>query len=444
MGPPAPLPAQRPLWQRASNLAAAAALASFSFFGNPPAVGQLSANAPIHSLSPLSVGHIVPSPLGTRELSPVQGRWTGGPLVIHDNPETFSRPGILGSTIAAVPGRGDSRYDLPGEARLFSLANNRTGAAQIFSVVVKNTTDTPLSLSLRGTLYSKNITPSDQNIPVNYGQEGFRGPHAIAATSYLAAVPGQSGYLSRSATIPPGGLQVVATTQVAAGGEVFAMLDLVADDPSQTFAVASVASAQTLTRNDLAKIDQGQYPAAGISSDYAPAGENRLGRPNGVVAAGSTFEGGRTISLSAGQRTGDLIWATRFKNAGDTAEIGQIEPVLPNIEGVGPAATSADGSYGTRYRLNYTVENSGTTPLRVEVALTAPEHIGEVHRPLGGELTVPVRVDGVLRKVRVDARNEGRVVAVIEVPPGTQRPVSLELVNLGNTFPPAGIEFRAR
>lgn len=208
--------------------------------------------------------------------------------------------------------------------------------------------------------------------------------------------------------------------------------------------MASVASPQPLTSGELARVASGAYPAAGLPRDFAPAGPNALGRPNGVVVAGSTFEAARTVVLAPGQRTGELFMATRFKAAGARPDLATIEPALGNPHGVGPAATTSDGSYGARYRFRYTLENPGSTPLRVEVGLTAPSSGEGPHRPLGGELTLPVRVDGQVVPARVDARGEGRVLTVVEVPAGGRRVLSLELVNVGNIFPPAGIELRAR
>jgi hypothetical protein len=111
---------------------------------------------------------------------------------------------------------------------------------------------------------------------------------------------------------------------------------------------------------------------------------------------------------------------------------------------VGPQATISDGAYGARHRLRYQLDNPSDRARRVEVILTAPSSGDGPFRPLGGQLTLPVRVDGRIVEARVDARGEGRVLAVVEVAPGARRPLDLELVHVGNTFPPAGIELRVR
>lgn len=398
-----------------------------------------------HGAAALQPGAVMRDVLDTRALMPVQGVWRGPPLVVHDNPESFTTPGVLGSTIAPVPGRGDSTYDLPGGARTFTLAQNRTGRAQVYSTVVENTSSTPMVLSYSGTVYSKKVTPVDGQISPDYAASGgFRGPHAVAAYSALSAVPGKNGFVRGTLALAPGQTAVLHKVSLHPGGEVFSALDLSAQDPSQTFGVASVASPRALTADDLGRLSRGTYPAAGIPRDFAPAGPNALGRPNGVIVAGSTFEAARTVVLAPGQRTGELFLATRFKSAGERPDLAAIEPTLGNPGGVGPAARTSDGSYGARYRFRYTLENPGTKPLRVEVGLTAPSSGEGAHRPLGGELTLPVRVDGQVVRARVDGRGEGRVLAVVEVPAGGRRVVALELVNVGNIFPPAGIELRAR
>jgi hypothetical protein len=58
-------------------------------------------------------------------------------------------------------------------------------------------------------------------------------------------------------------------------------------------------------------------------------------------------------------------------------------------------------------------------------------------------LTLPVRMDGVQRNARVSARATGVVLGTVEVPPRSTRELSLQLTNLGNLFPPAGIELRS-
>lgn len=446
---PAPPRVELPVAVRGASARRGAPEPVLPSVGRPrPAATVAPVAAPrVHPLTegPLASRAVMRDVLGARALSPVQGVWSGPPLVVHDNPESFTTPGVLGSTIAPVPGRGDSSYDLPGGARVFALAHNRTGRAQVYSTVVRNTSSAPMVLEYSGTVYSKKVTPVDGTISADYAAGGgFRGPHAIAAHSELSAVPGKNGFVKGALPLSPGQTAVLHKVGLHPGGEVFSSLELRARDPSQTFGVASVASPQPLTSGELARVASGAYPAAGLPRDFAPAGPNALGRPNGVVVAGSTFEAARTVVLAPGQRMGELFMATRFKAAGARPDLATIEPALGNPHGVGPAATTSDGSYGARYRFRYTLENPGSTPLRVEVGLTAPSSGEGPHRPLGGELTLPVRVDGQVVPARVDARGEGRVLTVVEVPAGGRRVLSLELVNVGNIFPPAGIELRAR
>lgn len=122
---------------------------------------------PLSTEAPRALGQMITTPLSVFELAPVKGQWTGAPLVIHDNPETFSRPGVLGSTIAPVPGRGDGTYDFPGRAQVFALSNNRTGAPQRFSTIVANTSSSTITLDISGTVYSKGVTPTDGKISPN-------------------------------------------------------------------------------------------------------------------------------------------------------------------------------------------------------------------------------------------------------------------------------------
>lgn len=50
-----------------------------------------------------------------------------------------------------------------------------------------------------------------------------------------------------------------------------------------------------------------------------------------------------------------------------------------------------------------------------------------------------MNVDGRWRNVRVDARVEGVVVGVFTVAPGKSRTFAIDVVHMGNTFPPGAV-----
>ncbi len=398
------------------------------------------------------VGGVSPDVLRMDQLAPVSGALAGAPMAVADQPESFSRPGLLLSTIGPVEGRQDTVFDFPGEARLYGLSGNKTGRPVRNWVAVQNTSDTPLELTVRGTTYSKHVTRPTTISPDYNPEGGFVGPHAITGLSFLERVPGRNGYAEETFTIPPGETKLVRDVYQEAGGEVFHILDLEAKDPSQTFRIANGATASSPSASELDRLSEGA-PGAGIPENFYPAGENALGRPHGIVNGGQRFEGGRTLALEPGERAGELFLATRFKNAGSTAEVGRLDPT----GGVPPAAyahhpnvthprnpSESDGNYGTTYELEYTLENRTAEPLVYEVYLTAPRQGNELHRPGGGELTLPVRVNDEIHRARVNARGEGVMLGAFVVPPGGSVPVRLETTNQGNTFPPAGFEFRAR
>jgi len=402
----------------------------------PPAAPTGSARRP---------GAVSKQTLGTGALDPVKGRLRGPELMINDNPETFRSPGLIGSTIAPMKDRGDARHDFTGEMRYFGLAQNGTGRALKNSIVVKNLEDRALTFTLRGVVFGKNVTKTDGKIPKSYGTSGFRGPHAVAASSWLDEQPGKNGFVEKKVRVGAGELKVLNEQYHEAGDEIFTLVDITCEDPKAKFRIAAAESAASLNAKDLASIGNGSYPSAGQpdNKDYAVADKNRLGRPNGV-ASGSTFAGGRTISLSPGLRDGDLVLGTRFKHAGeDDKESARLTAVPGNKRGVGPAAKIDEGNYGMEYALSYQLQNRTSAPLTCEVLFTAPKsHAKEAHKPLGGELTIPMDVNGQRRNVRVDARGEGVVVGVYTVAPGKTQKVSIEFVHMGNTFPPAGFEFR--
>jgi peptidoglycan hydrolase-like protein with peptidoglycan-binding domain len=425
----------------------------------PPALTQAGATR-----APTSTKNvIVKDVLGIRDLRAARGSSAGSaPMAIFDNPETIHSLGVVGSTIAPLAGRaGDTVHDFDGKARVYSIVNNQTQNTLVSearrrvgheklhnihnSVVVHNPTDKPLVLRVEGTVYSKSITRTDGRIPESYARNGaFRGPQGIAASSFMAKRVGENGYVKKALTIPPGGTRVISDVYQAPGGEVFTLLDLKANG---RFRVAQVASEKQLNDDDLQKITRGTYATAGSGfriedrqSDFAGADDHRLGRPNGVVG-GSVFSGQERID--ARQRTGRLLMSTRHKQAPDGSDLQTLSKVPGNKGFVGAAATTNDGAYGMTYDLQYRLENAGRAPQRVRIVMTSPKHAYEgAFNPDGGMLTLPVRIAGVQKNLRVHARGTGVVVGEVEVPAGGGRDLRLELTNLGNIYPPVGIEFQ--
>ncbi len=383
--------------------------------------------------------------LPTKALDPLKGKLTGPELMINDNPETFRSPGLTGSTVAPMRDRGDGTHDFQGSMRYFGLSQNGTGRALKSSIVVKNLEKRALTFTLKGVVFGKNVTATDGRIPKSYGPSGFRGPHAVAASSFLDAKPGKNGFIERKVTVGAGELKVLNEQYHEAGDEIFSLVDITCDDPKAKFRIAASESEGSLDKDDLSAINKGSYPSAGQpgDKDFASAGANKLGRPNGV-ASGSVFAGGRTISLRPGLQDGDLALGTRFKHAGGAdTESAHLAAVPANKPGSGKAASIDEGNYGMEYSLDYTLDNPTSAALTCTVLFTAPRSSpGEVHKPLGGELTIPVDVNGKRHDVRVSARGEGVAIGTFKVEAGKSQRVHVRFVHMGNTFPPAGLEFR--
>jgi len=95
------------------------------------------------------------------------------------------------------------------------------------------------------------------------------------------------------------------------------------------------------------------------------------------------------------------------------------------------------------YLLDYTLKNSSAQKVDVKVFITAPKQADkDILTPAGGVLTMPVEMNGKRIEVRVNARGTGVLLGSIPVAPGKTAPVKLRWVHMGNTFPPAGLEFR--
>lgn len=388
------------------------------------------------------------SVLPIANLQPVEGEVTGPQMLIVDNPETFRSPGVLGSTMAPVRDRGDTSHDFVGVARYFALSQNATGKALRNLILVKNTSKKDLEFRVQGEVYcNKGVTKTDGRIQQNYKANGeFQGPHAIAASAYLDAQHGKNGYVAKTVKIKAGDTEVVNDQYHETGSEVFALVEITANDPKATFRIAGVAHATSLSEEQENAVGRGDWAAAGdpTKEDFAGADKNKLGRPNGVITAGSVFTGGRTFEVKAGSRDGDLVMSTRFKNAGES-EAAPIAKPLPNKDPArnGQAASIDDGNYGIEYLLRYELKNSSDKPVTAQLLFTAPRsNPKEQHAPMGGEIVMPMEVDGKRVEVRVNARGEGVEVGKWILAPGRGKQVPIRFVNFGNIFPPAGFEVR--
>jgi Protein of unknown function (DUF3370) len=422
----------------------------------------------------------IKNPLSRSELQPVikSGSFAGSAdLHIVDNPETFSKPGILGSTIAPVKGRnepGDTSnvYTFTGSARSYALSQNLTGANQVFSVVAKNETNKPITVTVQGSQYINGSTkksPAVSDVPSGYAKGKYGGPHAVAAESFIRG----ERNVNKTIVIPPGATVVLSSLNLPQA-EVFSLLDIKTADKSDKFSLAVVASPKPLTKDQLKNLSS--IPGAGSLtrevtqtnakkekvkvrvSEFAGADNNRLGRPNGVVKEGSVFTGGRNIEVGSGTSQGDILLATRFKNNGQS-DSGVISAVLPNPAPKdqlldvnnkpylrGAAATINEGNYAATYRQNYTLSNNSQEEKTVQVIFSSPLANKDSTAPppnsLGGAFTQPVKINGQIVRLRVEGPGEGQVVATIKVPPGGTVKLPIEFTNFGNTTPPIGIEFR--
>ncbi|NVJ20110.1 hypothetical protein HUW62_02590 [Myxococcus sp. AM011] len=489
----------------------------------PPSI-ELEAPAPrvevrTHTRPPLNVGDLDSEVLPISALTPIEGSFTGAPLLVHASPETIRTWGVLGSTMGRlVPGKSEGGYTFSGQARLFLRAVQRVDASPPdsvstghCSVVLRNTTGRPIQLQVKGGLFSKYLTPqfplNSRGEPFNplnqkpldedftnlsdaeSGQgktphpQGlfFRGPQAVLASGLLDAVLddrseserqsqpliredldlsqlddvrlGTRGAFEGRLTVQPGATVVVLDARHPKGVTLTALLDFTAldakgqVDAGARFRLATISSPQPLTPDELAAITRSEHPLATAGDE--DTGPTSFPPLQGVLEAGSVFVGERTLRLSPGTLTGDLVMSMPRRNAG----AGPDAPTLTPTSGTSASlrATSShgerthDGARGVTYQLTYTLENEASEPREVELLLTSPRrHPSERFFPQAGVLSLAMKVDGERVDVRVNQRGEGRVLAVLELPPEDRRQVRLEWTHAGGTFPPAGLELRVR
>ncbi|MBZ4399691.1 MULTISPECIES: hypothetical protein [unclassified Myxococcus] len=187
-----------------------------------------------HERPPLPVGALDADVLPIAALEPLDGAFTGAPLLLHASPEPIRTSGVLGTTMGRiVPGKSEGGFTFAGQARLFLRAVNRVGetfaraeqgqvtqtlpptGTQRCSIVLRNTSGRPIHLRLAGVVFSRYLTPqfpaNARGEPFNPDEQDalaedltglvdsasgkvpdpeglfFRGPHAVLASGFLDA-----------------------------------------------------------------------------------------------------------------------------------------------------------------------------------------------------------------------------------------------------------------
>ncbi|QSQ17812.1 hypothetical protein [Myxococcus landrumensis] len=377
--------------------------------------------------------------------------------------------------------------------------------AQRCSLVLRNTSGRPIHLEIKGGLFSKYLTPQfprdargepfnphhqeplDEDltglVSTEHGKvpdpQGlfFRGPSAVLAAGLMdshldlraeperEALPllrddldlsrlesvrlGTRGSFEGRLTVKPGATALVLEARHEKGGTLCALVNVTAVDakgqvdPGARFRWATVSSPLSLTAEELAAIARGEHPLATSGDDESLLTVAAFPPLQGVLEAGSTFVGGRSLRLSRGDVDGDLIMSMSRGHVGTAADVGVLTPT-PRSDATRTPRT-CDGGRGVSYELAYTLENPAPEPCEVELLLTSPRlHPEEQFFPQAGVLNLAMKVDGQRVDVRVNQRGEGRVLAVLALPPEGRRQVRLEWTHVGGTFPPAGLEWRVR
>jgi|GEM_PF-2976196 hypothetical protein len=123
--------------------------------------------------------------------------------------------------------------------------------------------------------------------------------------------------------------------------------------------------------------------------------------------------------------------ATKRKNADRQHRGGrQARQRARQPPGAGTAATQDEGNFSVSYLLDYTLNNPSKQDREVQVLLTAPKaEPDEKHGSVGGEMTLPLRVNGNILNVRVDDRGDGVQIASIKVPAGQSAQVNIDFTN---------------
>lgn len=249
---------------------------------------------------------------------PLFGAATGAPVVTSNNPEAFSGEGLLLGTGPEATRRGGHALALRGDFGIYLHHLNRSGAATVISVVVRNAAPATVQVSARGAGYSQDETGGvalgaspDFNVSRDVLLGALRGPGS------LPLAPGASAVLwSR----PLGNeREIDARLFVSASGPVF----------------ISILAGHAL---------------ADAPGDIRAPGPGRLGREAGVYAHDRWTGASRLTVPPRG--------SIRFS-------LDDLAQAPPALMALADSAQRAVGMYGDRFDLSFALTAAGPRRVRV-------------------------------------------------------------------------------
>ncbi|PZD70372.1 hypothetical protein C1752_13679 [Acaryochloris thomasi RCC1774] len=415
---------------------------------------------------------LAPEILQQQDVRALPGELDSFPVFNSNSPELVLSEGILLSTF---PGKGKQspeahlNYPLDGRFDLFShhvtRINSRNGKLPLYlGVLVHNPGDKPVKvLVLQANSYLSSSEAPFIDLPdqiENRGGRVYSGPGSRTASDVLRR-KSQAGW-STSIEVPPGQSKMLMNLKMPISNSRTTWMRLYSSDKLY---VASMAKFAT-SRDYKPTLEEWRYLLS--TGDLATPRDKAPTPPKQKKA--DPFLYGRVAGISQGAE-----WKTKVTDSQSetlaipepgkafsyvlnsldrgTLGTGQIQSA-PMLARYPDTAYRAHGNYGVKYKLDIPLHNNTETPQRVTLAIQTPikedrlsqEGLRFFNKPTGqpffrGTVKVTYTSDRGQPKKRylhlVQKRGQrGKPLVNLTLPPGSSRPVSLELLYPPDSTPP--------
>jgi hypothetical protein len=278
------------------------------------------------------------------ELSPLGGKLDEGRrLVVSNNPELITSPGILLSTGSNASGRGGSPTAVTkGTVYLFHL--NQSGTDTTLQIVMTNPNNTPVKVTFKGSAYT------DRSHPIIAGKAETGPSYAVAKDWNNNALP-----YSGSFSVASKKAASMASISFPSPSTIDGRFQFEATAGVYVYVVASTTS------------DPGQairLPFAG-GTLYEET-RNTYGRSAGVYQ-GDAWTGETKINLSSAAGYTGIAWNVSQKFGG-----GPQNQAPAGVMVLSKSSKNHYGGYGMRYAINFNLAATKSRQVRLHVGQFVP------------------------------------------------------------------------
>ncbi|MEW2445772.1 DUF3370 family protein [Micromonospora marina] len=286
------------------------------------------------------------------DLDQLPGAVTGSPIVVSNNPETFTGNGWLMLHSRSTPARGGTARPLSGTFPLYLYHQNGTASTRYLHVLISNPNAAPVSVTVRGAAY----TNAQKPLVSDPARRAGTGPcHAVAdawlrgtTTTYLNGVGVNSGKATQVTRITMNASNIAdGRFEITASAGVYVYTVVTSD--------GSVTTATNLSQQNAS------YAPGNIATETATT----YGREAGVYATSAWDTRQVTMPVPAAGRHIGLAVNTTVRQRAD------LDQTTAGLATHSDSSSRTWGNYGHRYTIRLLLRNPGTTARTVRLTFAS-------------------------------------------------------------------------